>query len=334
MNEEIREIGYIITNWSECEVGTSAEETDVCWRCTPNGSGNEDVRALAAAIESAARDRLTHWHLSRRTALRAGLGLLAWPVAQALQACATVPVTGRSQLRLISEEEEAKVGVQAFQQLRDQEVQKGRLLMEREDPAAHARVKRVTDRVISASGLGSAYHWDYMIINAPQTVNAAAIAGGRIIVYSGILPVAGNDAGLATVLGHETGHVMAHHTAERISQDELVNVLAAAAGAAGGGELAVAAVGLGAQVGVLLPYSRKHEREADYIGLILMAKAGYDPREAVGLWQRMSQSGGWRPPEFLSTHPNPETRIKDLEAWTPQAWQYYQDPARPLPNLR
>jgi predicted Zn-dependent protease len=330
MNEEIREIGYIISKWNECEVGSSAEETDVCWRCTPNGSGNEDVRALAAAIESAARDRLTHWHLSRRTALRAGLGLLAWPVAQALQACATVPVTGRSQLRLISEEEEAKVGVQAFQQLRDQEVQKGRLLTEREDPAAHARVKRVTDRVISASGLANSYHWDYMIINAPQTVNAAAIAGGRIIVYSGILPVAGNDAGLATVLGHETGHVMAHHTAERISQDELVNVLAAAAGAAGG-ELAVAAVGLGAQVGVLLPYSRTQESEADHIGLLLMAKAGYDPRESVALWRRMEQSGGGSGPEFLSTHPNPGTRITNLESWIPQAMPYYQNHDLPLP---
>ena len=299
----------------------------------PNRNNCEDIRAIDAAIEAAAQDRLRHWRVSRRTLLRTGLGLLAWPAAQGLQACATVPITGRSQLRLISEQEEAKVGVQAFQQLRQQEVQKGRLLTEQEDPAAHAWVKRVADRIIWASGLGSKYDWQYMIINAPKTVNAAAIAGGRIIVYSGILPVAGNDAGLATVLGHETGHVMAHHTAERISQDELVNILAVAAGAVGGGDLAMAAVGLGAQVGVLLPYSRAQESEADHIGLLLMAKAGYDPHEAVALWRRMDQASGasGRGPEFLSTHPNPGTRIANLEGWMPQAWPYFQDNNLPLP---
>jgi predicted Zn-dependent protease len=222
----------------------------MCWRCIPNGNNNEDIRAIDAAIEAAAQDRLRRWRLSRRTLLRTGLGLLAWPAAESLQACATVPVTGRSQLRLISEQEEAQIGIQAFQQLRQQEVQKGRLLTEREDPAAHAWVKRVSDRVIWASGLGNKYRWEYMIINAPKTVNAAAIAGGRIIVYSGILPVAQSDAGLATIIGHEVGHVMAHHTAERISQYQLVNIAGAVAGAAGLSDLTMAAVGLGVQVGV------------------------------------------------------------------------------------
>jgi predicted Zn-dependent protease len=222
--------------------------------------------------------------------------------------------------------------VQAFAQLRQKEVEQGRLLSEQEDPAAHAWVNRVQERVIWASGLGTAYKWEYMIINAPKTVNAAAIAGGRIIVYSGILPVAQDDAGLATIIGHEVGHVMAHHTAERISQNQLLSLLAVAAGAAGGGDLAMAAVGLGGQVGFLLPYSRAHESEADHIGLLLMAKAGYDPRESVALWQRMEKASGGsgRGPEFLSTHPNPGTRINDLEAWMPQAWQYYQDPSLPL----
>jgi predicted Zn-dependent protease len=164
-------------------------------------------------------------------------------------------------------------------------------------------------------------------------VNAAAIAGGRIIIYTGILPVAGSDAGLATIIGHEVGHVMAHHTAERISQNELVSVLAVAAGVAGGGDLGMAAVGLGAQVGVLLPYSRTHETEADHIGILLMAKAGYDPRESVALWQRMDKAAGasGRGPEFLSTHPHPESRIANLEGWMPQALQYYQDNSLPLP---
>ena len=304
----------------------------MCRQCTPN-RGSEDCRALDRAVEASARDLLQRNPASRRRILQAGLGLLALPVDQLLQACATVPITGRSQLRLLSEQEEAQIGVTAFQQLRDEEVKKGRLLTEREDPAAHAFVKRVTDRVILASDLGNKYRWEYILLNAPKTVNAAAIAGGRIIVYSGILPVAGNDPGLATIIGHEVGHVMAHHTAERISQDQLVNVGAAVTGAIGGSLLG-AVVPAAAQLGVLLPYSRAHESEADHIGVLLMAKAGYDPRESVGLWQRMSQGGGSRGPEYLSTHPNPGTRITQLQNWMPQAMQYYQNPALPLPNTR
>jgi predicted Zn-dependent protease len=307
----------------------------MCWRCGHTGRDESD-REIEAAIDAAARDRLARWRVSRRTLLRTGLSLAAWPVAQALQACATVPVTGRSQLRLISEADEAQIGIAAFQQLRQKEEQQGHLLTEREDPAAHAWVRRVTERVIGASGLGNRYHWDYMIINAPKTVNAAAIAGGRIMVYTGILPVAQSDAGLATILGHETGHVMAHHTAERLSQNELVDLAGAAAGAAGVGDLTMAVLGLGAQVGILLPYSRAQESEADHIGLLLMAKAGYDPRESVALWQRMSRATGGtgRGAEFLSTHPNPETRITNLQGWMPQAWQYYQNNNLPLPNLQ
>jgi predicted Zn-dependent protease len=306
----------------------------VCWRCDP-GRGGLEGPEVHAAIEEAARDHLTRWRPDRRTVLRAALGLLAVPAAHILQSCATVPVTGRSQLRLISEAEEARIGVQAFAQLRQKEVQGGRLLSEQEDPAAHAWVNRVKERVIWASGLGNAYKWEYMIINAPKTVNAAAIAGGRIIVFTGILPVARDDAGLAAIIGHEVGHVMAHHTAERISQNQLLSVLAVAAGAAGGGDLGMAAVGLGGQVGFLLPFSRAHETEADHIGLLLMAKAGYDPRESVALWQRMEKASGasGRGPEFLSTHPNPGTRINDLETWMPQAWQYYQNPSLPLPTV-
>jgi len=298
-----------------------------------SAEGQAEQRRIDEAIRRAASDRFGTDPLTRRGLLRLGLGLAALPAAQLLQACATVPVTGRSQLRLISETEEAQLGVAAFQQLRQEEVKKQRLLSEREDPAAHARVRRIIDRIIPASGLANAYRWEYMLINAPKTVNAAAIAGGRIIVYTGILPVAANDGGLATILGHEVGHVMAHHTAERVSQTELVNVGAALGGAIGG-QLLGAVVPAAAQVGFLLPYSRAQEAEADHIGLLLMARAGYDPRESVALWQRMDQAGGGRPPEFLSTHPNPDTRIRNLQGWMPQAWQYYQDPRLPLPGAR
>lgn len=307
----------------------------MCW-CCASGAGGSDNREVDAAIEAAAREHPGRWRVSRRSLLRAGLGLLAWPAAQVLQACATVPVTGRSQLRLISEADEAQIGVQAFQQLRQQEMKRGRLLTERDDPAAHAWIKRVTERVIWASGLGTKYRWDYMVINAPKTVNAAAIAGGRILVYTGILPVARDDTGLAAIIGHEVGHVMAHHTAERISQYEALNIAGALVGAAGVSNTWMALLGLGTEVGILLPYSRANESEADHIGLLLMAKAGYDPRESVALWQRMRQTSGesGRGPEFLSTHPDPETRIADLQAWMPQAWQYFQNNSLPLPNVQ
>lgn len=304
----------------------------MCWRCDPRTAG-EDGLAIETALQRSAQKVLWDDRLTRRRILQAGVGLLSFSATQFLQACATTPITGRSQLRLISEEEEAKLGVTAFAQMRDEEIKKGRVLTEREDPAAHAMVKRISERVIAASGLGNTYKWDYMLLNAPDTVNAAAIAGGRIIVYSGILPVAKTDAGLATIMGHEVGHVMAHHTAERYSQDQLVNAGAALAGASAGDLATLAVLGLG-QVGYLLPYSRAQESEADYIGVLLMGKAGYNPRESVGLWQRMSQGGGSRGPEYLSTHPNPETRITQLQGWMPQAMQYYQNPNLPLPNTR
>lgn len=311
----------------------------MCWRCG-SGPGNPEAREIEVLLEAQVREHLAGRGLRRRDLLRLAAGALALPAVQVLEGCATVPVSGRSQLMLVSPEQEAKMGVTAFNQLRQKEIERGRLLTEEQDPAAHAWVRQVSDRVIQASGLRDRYRWEYMIVNAPKTVNAAAIAGGRIIVYSGILPVARDDAGLATIIGHEVGHVMAHHTGERMSQDQMAGLAAVAVGVALGAggapvppDLAMAVVGLGAQVGVLLPYSRKHESEADYIGLLLMAKAGYDPRESVGLWQRMGGSGGERPPEFLSTHPNPETRITALEGWMPQAWKYYENPHLPLPNL-
>ena len=308
----------------------------MCWRCF-SGLGNPEAREIDVLLETQVRDHLARRGLRRRDVLRLAAGALALPVAQVLQGCATVPVSGRSQLMLLSPQEEAKMGVEAFAQLQQKEIDRGRLLTEERGPAAHAQVRQVSDRVIQASGLRDRYRWEYMVVDAPTTVNAAAIAGGRIIVYTGILPVAQSDAGLATIMGHEVGHVMAHHTGERYSQSVLAGVAGVAAGIAGAsagvpGDLTMAVFGLGTQVGILLPYSRKHESEADYIGLMLMAKAGYDPRESVGLWQRMGATSGERPPEFLSTHPNPETRIKDLETWMPQAWKYYENPQLPLPN--
>jgi predicted Zn-dependent protease len=161
-------------------------------------------------------------------------------------------------------------------------------------------------------------------------------------VYTGIFPIARTEAGLAAVMGHEVVHALARHGAERMSQGQLTNaalqVAGAAAGASGGGLLsqaAMAALGVGAQVGVLLPFSRKHESEADYVGILLAADAGYDPRESVGLWERMAQlSSGEGPGEFLSTHPSHDTRIDQLKSWMPEAMAIYQKkPAVPAALL-
>jgi predicted Zn-dependent protease len=262
-------------------------------------------------------------------------------VSLLVAACATVPVTGRSQLMLVSQQEEAQMGSAAFQQLARDESGKGRMVTPERDPALHQRIRGVGDRIIRAAGLQNAYAWEYLIVRSPD-VNAAAIAGGKIIVYTGILPVAASDAGLAVVLGHEVGHVLAHHTGERLSQSGLTeaalgataSALSGGTGGGAGAQTAMAVFGLGAQYGVLLPYARAQESEADHIGLILMAKAGYDPHEAVGLWQRMEQQGGSSPPQFLSTHPSHGTRIAQLQQWMPEALRYHQNPNLPLPGAR
>jgi hypothetical protein len=167
--------------------------------------------------------------------------------------------------------------------------------------------------------------------------NAFVVPNGKIVVFTGILPVAKSEAGLAAIIGHEVAHVLAKHGAERVSQVLLTQTALTAADAV----LAArnsrnrasisAALSLGAQYGVLLPFSREHESEADRIGLLYMAKAGYDPVEAVGVWERMHAAGGSGPWEFLSTHPSPETRIAQIRQWLPEANLYYAHRDRPLP---
>lgn len=259
-----------------------------------------------------------------------------------LAGCATAPITGRSQLRLISTGDEARLGAQAYQQLVSKATAQGKAIRPRDGnpthEAWHAQIETILGRLIPAADPGRRYRWEYLLLDAPKTVNAAALPGGKIIVWSGIFTVTRDEAGLAVVLGHEAGHVLAHHAAERISQQELTGVATAVLAAGLGGQqgegLLQAALGLGSEVGILLPYSRLQESEADHIGLLLMAKAGYDPRQAIGLWERMGALGGSRPPEFLSDHPNPEHRRADLIRWMPQALQYYENPSLPLPGIQ
>ena len=232
--------------------------------------------------------------------------------------CETVPITGRSQLNLLSEPDEIKMGIQAYQEV----TSKAKVSS---SSVHNAQVNRVAQRIIGAVEKPD-LPWEVKVIEENQA-NAFALPGGKIAVYTGILPIARDDAGLAAVIGHEVGHVIARHSAERVSQQMVAQGLGGAlvSGVLGTDPQTSAQVaGLFAQ-GLLLPWGRRQESEADHIGLILMAKAGYDPRAARDLWVRMGEAskGRSRAPEFLSTHPSEETRIRQIEAWLPEAQKYY-----------
>jgi predicted Zn-dependent protease len=172
------------------------------------------------------------------------------------------------------------------------------------------------------------YEWEFNLVE-DASVNAWCMPGGKVVVYTGILPITKNETGLAVVMGHEVAHAIAEHGNERMSQEMLRQMGGVAMSVAVKDQpeetkaLWYAAYGLGSQVGIMLPYSRLHETEADQMGLFFMAMAGYDPREAPVFWERMAKVGGAKPPEWLSTHPSSETRISNLNAWMPEALGYY-----------
>jgi len=264
-----------------------------------------------------------------------------------LSGCETNPYTGRSQLLMTSVSQEMQLGTQAYQQVKsDPKVHQS------QDPREIEPVKRVAARIIEAAKrskyaeIAKEFQWEVTVIKDDKTMNAFALPGGKIAVYTGIFPVAKTEAGLAAVLGHEVTHALARHGGERMSESEATNVTLQAVGAVVGAsgmnamlsQGAMAALGAGAQVGVLLPFSRAHESEADYIGILLAADAGYDPRESIHLWERMAQlTTGGGPSEFLSTHPGHETRIVQLKKWMPEAMGIYQThqpvPAAELPAI-
>jgi len=249
-----------------------------------------------------------------------------------LFACSTVPVTGRKSLNILPDSELLSMSLQQYNDV----LKKSKLS---NDPVKAQMVKRVGERIARATeqffrenGMESEitnYKWEFNLIEEDKTVNAWCMPGGKVAVYTGILPLTQDDTGLAVVMGHEIAHAIAKHGNERMSHGLLAQLGAVGLSAAlssnpsATGQIFMAAYGLGANVGILLPYSRLQESEADRIGLVLMAKAGYDPRQAVPFWQRMNKSGGERPPEFLSTHPAPETRIQRIESEIPEAMRYY-----------
>jgi predicted Zn-dependent protease len=252
----------------------------------------------------------------RRTAL-----LLA---TVALVACSRAPYTNRSQLIVVSREEENALGAKAFQEVVGKSRIDSRESVNRPVEEAGSRIARVADK--------PDYHWRFVVIDDPKQVNAFCLPGGKVAVYTGLFPFAQDTNGLAVVLGHEVAHALARHGAERMSQGLAAeaggSLLGAVLGTSPGANAILAAYGVGAQVGVLLPYSRTQESEADHIGLILMARAGYDPRGAVAFWQRMERAGGGGAPEFLSTHPSHGAREQQIQAWLPEALRYYEASAR------
>ncbi|MBM3991501.1 MAG: M48 family metallopeptidase [Planctomycetes bacterium] len=246
-------------------------------------------------------------------------GALALAFALLAPACFTVPVTGRSQLNLFDATEDVAIGQQAYVSvLKESEGQLVRTGREVE------LVRKVVERIAAVSD-DPGFEWESNVIRDPETVNAWCMPGGKIAVYTGILPICQDETGLAVVLGHEIAHAIARHGTSRMSQAVLAQIGLEAA-AASNEDVAQYQAELAAAVEllVLMPFGRDDELEADHIGLIYMARAGYDPREAVAFWQRMAAAGGGAPPEFLSTHPSSEHRIAAIEALLPQAMADYE----------
>ncbi len=236
-----------------------------------------------------------------------------------LTACSHSPYTNRKQLIIISPAQEIQMGLKAEQEI----LAKASI---NHDPRLNDMVRRVGMRIAKVANQPN-YQWTFHVINSNQ-INAFCLPGGKIFVYTGLLKLIDNDAQLATVIGHEVAHAIARHGAERISMMELGDLARQVAIKSVGAKyqnMINQAYGLGANFGVFLPYSRKFEYEADEIGLYLMAKAGYDPREAIKFWQKMMMVSRnmKKPPEFASTHPADEHRIARLKQLLPRALQYY-----------
>lgn len=250
--------------------------------------------------------------------------------------CATVPVTGRKQLSIIPSSEMLSMSFQQYGEfLKTNAISTNQAQVQLVRNVG-GRIKSAVEKYMTQNGYADrlkGYAWEFNLVESKE-VNAWCMPGGKVVVYTGILPVTRDEAGLAVVMGHEIAHAIAEHGGERMSQQLLTQF-----GGAALSELLknkpqetqnlwLGAFGAGAQLGVLLPFSRTHESEADHLGLIFMSMAGYDPNTAVQFWQRMAaDKAGSAPPEFLSTHPSDETRIAQIKQNIPEAMKYY-TPAR------
>jgi len=268
---------------------------------------------------------LVHSLQVRRTVLAlAGAGMLVW-------ACSTVPITGRQQLNLVPDDQ---INAMAAAQY-DTVLMTNKLSTNKEQTAmvkrCGARIQKAVETYFKSKDQMAqlnGYEWEFNLIESKEQ-NAWCMPGGKVAFYTGILPVCKDETGVAVVMGHEVAHAVAKHGNERMSQMMLAQYGSVALDAALSKnsaqtkQMAAMAFGIGAQFGALLPFGRKQESEADHLGLIFMAMAGYDPNAAVSFWERMAQGGGGKPPEFLSTHPSDATRIADLKQHMPEAMKYY-----------
>jgi len=252
-------------------------------------------------------------------------------------ACAEVPITHRKSLHLVPESELLTMSLQQYSEV----LKKSKLSTDQQKVQmvrkVGSKIAKAAEAFLAEAGQSDSiknYQWDFNLIEDDKTVNAWVMPGGKAAVYTGILPYTQNETGLAVVLGHEVGHALADHGNERMSDALMAQMGGMALSVALSSQpqqtqqLFTTVYGVGANVGFLLPYSRLHESEADRIGLTLMARAGYDPREAIPFWERMSKQGEKRPPQFLSTHPAPETRIADIKKYMPEALPYFEKTAK------
>ncbi|SDQ92957.1 M48 family metallopeptidase [Flagellimonas zhangzhouensis] len=243
----------------------------------------------------------------------------------AVVSCKTNPFTGKSTLNFYSNSQMFPTAFAQYDQfLEENKVVKGTSDAQMITKVGQ-RIASAAERWLTANGYPGYlkdYQWEYNLVQ-DETVNAWCMPGGKIVFYTGILPIAQNETGIAVVMGHEVAHALADHGAQRMSAGTIQQIGAVAGNVAIQDEqtrgLFNQAYGVGSSVGVMLPFSRSHETEADKIGLQIMAIAGYNPDEAAELWKRMKAAGGQAPPEFLSTHPSNDTRIANLTAWAPDA---------------
>jgi predicted Zn-dependent protease len=260
-------------------------------------------------------------------ALRTSALSLALTAAILQPACTEVSGTGRSQFNILSVDDELDLGQQAYVEELDTAKKAGHRILT--GGPEHDRVMQASRRIFDAANrmhpeIARRFNWEMTVIDDPKTVNAWALPGGKSAVFTGLLPVTKNDAQLAVVIGHEAAHAIARHGGERMSQQAALNVLVSAGfqlseADPGTQEAVLNALGLGT-----LAFSRNQESEADHLGLLIAADAGFDPREAIPLWQNMAAAGGAGPPEFLSTHPSENTRIQRLNELMPEAMAVWQ----------
>jgi predicted Zn-dependent protease len=249
-----------------------------------------------------------------------------------LPSCSTVPVTGRRQFNMIPGSQMLSMSAQQYTDFLKANKPVTNTAQSQQVQKVGKRIQAAVEQYFRQNNLQSqldGYQWEFNLIDGKE-VNAWCMPGGKVVVYTGILPVTKTEEGLAVVMGHEIAHAVAEHGSERMSQQLVANFGGMAleklleSKPAATQQLWMTAFGAGTQFGVLLPFSRNQESEADHLGLIFMAMAGYNPTGAVDFWQRMSaQSGGQAPPEFMSTHPSDETRIAQIKEELPEALRYY-----------